>query len=224
MGGGPSREQKDAAASQKAVNYESIAQGREENSRRSAAFNTVFPDIQKSLAGSPELIARSRGAGLGYLSERAQNGNPYYSNQIDFENGNTARSAAPARAEMYRRLGPQNLPSGAREANLREYDLGLARAFDDNLVGAQREQAATKFGAAQQLDSEELNALLQNEQFKNQIRSMLMGQQQISSPVPYFGVASQGNASIMNAPLAKPGLAGLIGAGLGAAATAYAGR
>jgi hypothetical protein len=73
-----------------------------------------------------------------------------------------------------------------------------ARSFDQNLVGA--------LGA--------------NEQAKQAGASGILGQAQIANPQSYFGLATQGNNAIMNAPLQRPGIGGLLGGIAGGAASA----
>ncbi len=135
-----------------------------------------------------------------FYTSRMQGGLPYYANLTDATAGNTARAFAPARAQLERTLG-QNanaLPSGFATGARSDLSADQARAFDMNLQGAQ--------GA--------------NEMAKQQGAAGLLGQAQIANPTAYSGQALQGNQSIMNAPLARPGLSGLLGGLAGGLASA----
>jgi hypothetical protein len=129
-----------------------------------------------------------------------QQGNPYYANQTDAMSGNTAQAFAPAKAQLERSLG-QNanaLPSGFATGARTDLASNQARAFDQSLQGAQQQNLATKQAGA----------------------AGLLGQAQIANPTAYSGQALQGNSSIMNAPLASPGLGGLLGGLAGGLASA----
>jgi hypothetical protein len=120
-----------------------------------------------------------------------QQGLPYMSNLTDALSGNTAQAFAPARAQLERSLG-QNvnaLPSGFATGARSDLAANQARAFDQSLQGAQ--------GA--------------NLQARQQGASGLLGQAQIANPTAYSGQAIGANQSIMQAPLASPGLGGLLG-------------
>ncbi|HXF14710.1 MAG TPA: hypothetical protein VN517_16255 [Terriglobales bacterium] len=120
------------------------------------------------------------------------NGLPYYNNLVDAASGNTAQAFAPARQQLGMTLAQQggsNLPSGFRTQALTDLNSQQARAFDQNLQSAQA----------------------QNFQAKGQGAAGLLGQAQLANPTAYSGQALSGNSSIMNAPLASPGLAGLLG-------------
>lgn len=120
-----------------------------------------------------------------------QNGLPYYANLTDAASGNTARAFAPARQQLEQQLGQQRnmLPSGFAMQARSDLAAQQARAFDANLQGAQGANEAAKQAGA----------------------SGMLGQAQIANPYGYAQTATQGNASIMNAPLASPGLGGLLG-------------
>ena len=134
-----------------------------------------------------------------FYTSRMQNGLPYYNALTDIQNGTTAQAFAPARANLLRQMGPSNgLPSGFRQQALTDLDAQQARAFDQNLVGA--------MGA--------------NEQAKQAGASGLLGQAQIANPTGYFNSALQGNSSIMQAPLQRPGIGGILGGIAGGAAGA----
>lgn len=126
-----------------------------------------------------------------FYTDTMNKGLPYMSNLTDAAGGNTARAFAPARAQLEQQLGhmQNNLPSGFATQARTDLASNQARAFDDQLQQAQ--------GA--------------NFQAKQQGASGLLGQAQIANPTAYSGQATQGNYALMNAPLAKPGLGGLLG-------------
>lgn len=126
-----------------------------------------------------------------FYTSMMQNGLPYMSNLTDAASGNVAQAFQPAQQQLEKSLG-QNanaLPSGFATGARTDLASNQARAFDQQLQGAQ--------GA--------------NLQAKQQGASGLLGQAQIANPTAYSGQALQGNQSIMNAPLASPGLSGLLG-------------
>lgn len=121
-------------------------------------------------------------------------------NLTDAMSGNTAQAFAPAKAQLERSLG-QNanaLPSGFATGARSDLAAQQGRAFDQSLQGAQ--------GA--------------NLQAKQQGAAGLLGQAQIANPTAYSGQATAGNQAVMNAPLAKPGLSGLLGGLAGGMASA----
>jgi len=134
-----------------------------------------------------------------FYTSRMNNGLPYFNQLTDASSGLVARSFAPARQQLLQRLGTQQgLPSGFRNQALTDLDSQQARAFDDQLMqGLQAQESAKQGGAAG-----------------------LMGQAQIANPTAYSGQAIGGNASIMNAPLQKPGIGGLLGGVAGGLASA----
>jgi hypothetical protein len=129
-----------------------------------------------------------------------QGGLPYYNNMVDAQAGNTAQAFAPAKAQLERTLG-QNanaLPSGFATGARTDLAAQQGRAFDQGLQGAQ--------GA--------------NFQAKQMGAAGLQGQAQAANPTAYSGQATQGNVGMMNAPLARPGLGGLLGGIAGGLASA----
>ena len=118
-------------------------------------------------------------------------GNPYYANQVDPMAGNVAQAFAPARAQLEQTLqrGANALPSGFAQQARTDLAAKQAGAFDQNLQAAQQQNLSTRQAGA----------------------AGILGQAQIANPTAYSGQALQGNASIMNAPLASPGLGGLLG-------------
>ena len=133
-------------------------------------------------------------------SSLTQNGLPYFNALTDATSGTTAQAFAPAKAQLERSLGQQGnaLPSGFATGARTDLASQQARAFD------QTQQSA--LGA--------------NLQAKEQGAAGLIGQAQVANPTAYSGQAISGNQSIMGAPLAKPGLGGLLGGLAGGLASA----
>jgi hypothetical protein len=178
VGGGPSKQQQAAADSQTALNNQLGQTYGKQEAFSEAQQNKVNP----------------------FYTNMMNNGLPYQANMLDATSGNTARAFAPAKAQLEQQLG-QNanaLPSGFATGARTDLASNQARAFDQQLQGAQ--------------DA--------NFQAKQQGAAGLMGQQQLANPLGYSGQASQGNNAIMNAPLAKPGLGGLLGGIAGGLASA----
>ncbi len=135
-----------------------------------------------------------------FYTQTMQQGLPYYSQLTDALSGDTAQSFAPAKAQLEKSLG-QNanaLPSGFAQGARSDMAAQQARQFDQSLQAGQGAQF----------------------QAKQQGAAGLLGQAQIANPTAYSGQALQGNSSIMNAPLAKPGLGGLLGGLAGGLASA----
>lgn len=167
-GGGPSSEQKAAAASQANLTNQLAGVANRQQNFFEQQQNAVNP----------------------FYTQRMQSGLPYFNQLTDAASGTTARAFAPARQQLLQRLGTQQgLPSGFREGALTDLDTQQARAFDQNLQGA--------LGA--------------QEQAKQAGASGLLGQAQIANPQGYYGAAMGGNQSILQAPLQRPGLGGLLG-------------
>jgi hypothetical protein len=135
-----------------------------------------------------------------FYTNLLKQGLPYYSQLTDAAGGDVARGFAPARAQLEQQLGqsPNALPSGFATGARSDLAANQGRAFDQDLQAAQ--------GA--------------NLQAKQQGAAGLLGQAQIANPTAYSGQASQGNQAVMNAPLAKPGLGGLLGGLAGGLASA----
>lgn len=178
MGGGPTQQQQDAATSQTNLNNQNAAAFGRQQQFAEAQQNKVNP----------------------FYSNMMQNGLPYMNNLTDALSGNTARAFAPARGQLEQQLGQQQnaLPSGFATGARTDLASNQARAFDDQLQGAQ--------GA--------------NFEAKQRGAAGLVGQQQAANPLGYAGAATQGNVGVMNAPLAKPGLGGLLGGLAGGMASA----
>jgi hypothetical protein len=117
-------------------------------------------------------------------------GNPYFSSQTDAASGDTARAFQPAKEQLEQSLGRQSgLPSGFATGARTDLASNQARGFDQQLQGAQAGNFAAKQAGA----------------------SGLLGQAQIANPNQYAQTATQGNNSIMNAPLASPGIGQMLG-------------
>lgn len=125
-----------------------------------------------------------------YTSEMDK-GLPYLDQALDLQAGTTARAFQTAKSQLEQRLGQQAnaLPSGFAEQARADLGAQQSRAYDQNLQ----------------------NLLGANFQARQAGASGLLGQAQIANPAQYSGQAIQGNASIMNAPLARPGIGGLLG-------------
>jgi hypothetical protein len=178
VAGGPSVEQRQAAASQAQLNDQLGAAFGRQQQFSEAQQNKVNP----------------------FYTQIMQNGLPYMNNILDANAGNTAQAFAPARAQLEQQLNqnPNALPSGFATGARTDLASNQARAFDQNLLGAQ----AAQFGARQQG------------------AAGLVGQQQAANPTAYSGQAIQGNLGIANAPLGRPGLGGLLGGLAGGLASA----
>jgi len=126
-----------------------------------------------------------------FYTSMMSNGLPYMSNLTDMNAGTTAQAFAPARQQLERSLNQNSnaLPSGFATGARTDLAANQGRAFDAQLQ----------------------NALGANFQAKQQGAAGLLGQAQIANPTAYSGQALQGNSSIMQAPLASPGLGGLLG-------------
>lgn len=168
-GGGPSDAQNAAASSQAQL-----------NSELGSAFkqNEAFKEAQQAKVNP-------------FYTQMMNQGNPYFSSQTDAASGDTARAFAPARQQLEQglRQGGNALPSGFAMGARSDLSSNQARAFDQQLQGAQQGNFAAKQAGA----------------------SGLLGQAQIANPNAYASTATQGNIGIMNAPLASPGLGGLLG-------------
>ena len=182
MGGGPSPEQKEAAASQ--ANLTNQLAG-------VAAQNENYTEAQRNKT-TP------------FYTDLMNNGPAYTNAALDSSSGTVAKAYAPARAALMRTLGTSTgLPSGARNQAITDFNENEAQGYDSQLMSVLADrQAAKERGAAG-----------------------VMGEAQQANPLGYYQGAMQGNQSILQAPLQRPGMSGLIGGILGAgaqAATAFA--
>ena len=135
-----------------------------------------------------------------FYTQLMNQGLPYFSALTDAASGTTAQGFAPARAQLEQQLGqsPNALPSGFATGARTDLAAQQGRAFDQTLQ----------------------QSLGANLQAKQQGAAGLLGQAQIANPTAYSGQALQGNQSIMQAPLARPGLGGLLGGLAGGLASA----
>jgi len=129
-----------------------------------------------------------------FYTQLLQFGLPYFSALTDQAAGTNAQAFAPARAQLEQQLGQSAnaLPSGFSQQARTDLASQQARNYDQTLQG--------NLGA--------------NLQARQSGAAGLLGQASLANPTAYSGQALQGNSSIMNAPLASPGLGGLLG-GLG---------
>jgi len=139
-----------------------------------------------------------------FYTKTLDQGLPYYSQLTDSAGGDTAAGFAPARAQLEQTLkqGGNALPSGFDTGARSDLASQQGKAFDQSLQQGQGAQF----------------------QAKQQGAAGLIGQAQISNPTSYSGQALQGNSSVMNAPLASPGIAGSIGGMLGGLGTLLGGQ
>ncbi len=125
-----------------------------------------------------------------FATSRMNNGLPFYGALTDYASGTNAQAFAPAHAALLRHMKNYgSLPSGFKTQALADFDAQRAMGYDSMM--------------AQNLSADE--------QARNNAAGMLVGQQQIANPIGWAQTAGSGNSSIMNAPLASPGLSGLIG-------------
>lgn len=135
-----------------------------------------------------------------FYTQMMQQGLPYFNALTDASAGTTAQAFQPAKAQLEQQLGQSAnaLPSGFATQARSDLASNQAHSFD--------QQLQSNLGA--------------NLQAKQQGASGLLGQAQIANPTGYAGAATQGNSAVMNAPLAKPGLGGLLGGLAGGLASA----
>lgn len=135
-----------------------------------------------------------------FYTSMMQNGLPYNAALTDAAAGTTAQAFQPAKAQLERQLGQQAnaLPSGFAMGARSDLAAQQARAYDQNM----QQNLGANFAA------------------KQAGASGLLGQAQIANPAQYSGQAIEGNRSVMNTPLASPGLGGLLGGLAGGLASA----
>lgn len=84
-----------------------------------------------------------------YLTNRLNNGLDFMPLLTDSQGGLTARSFAPAYADLNKRFAVDGLPSGSKDAAIRALDAQRAQAFDAQLLnGLQMNDAAKQDAAA----------------------------------------------------------------------------
>lgn len=112
-GGGPSGEQRAAAASQARLTDKEIQIGDQRNAREESQYQAIRP----------------------FAMSRLENGLPFFDALMDANGGTVARSFAPAYAALNQRYASsEGMPGGAREAATRALDIQKARTFDDSIV------------------------------------------------------------------------------------------
>lgn len=169
-----------------------LAGGGPSASQRNAADSqSRLADEQAAIARENQKQQQAQFAKIDpFATERLKNGLPFFNALTDFNSAENAQGYAPMRADILRSTNSMgDLPSGYRDAQLNRLEAMRARDFDSGLK----------------------NALFANEQSKQDAARMLTGQAQLLNPLGYFSGASQGYNSIMQAPLAKPGIGGLLG-------------
>ena len=115
MGGGPSSEQKAAAASQTNLTNQLAGTANRQEQFLENQQNKVNP----------------------FYTSRMNNGLPYMHNLTDATGGITALAFSPARAQLMRALGAQQgLPSGFREGAINDFNENQGQAFDQNIQSA----------------------------------------------------------------------------------------
>ena len=126
-----------------------------------------------------------------FYTSRMTNGLPYYNALTDAQSGTVAQAYQPARAALAKQTGAfgPTLPNGFATQAMTDLNESQAHDFDSSLVGA--------MGA--------------NEQAKEAGASGLLGQAQLANPQSYFQGATGANSSILQAPLQRPGIGGILG-------------
>jgi hypothetical protein len=119
-------------------------------------------DTAGSIAQSQE--ARQNAAytsALPYWSSRITGGLPYKAQLLDYSGGTTARTAAPQRADLIRRMAMAGIGPNdpAYHQTLADFNANLARGFDQNVTSvlsadelAKQQAAQAFFGVAQAND------------------------------------------------------------------------
>ena len=168
--------------------------------KAAAKSQAALTDQQAQVANRQQAFFESQQNKVNpFYTQRMQSGLPYYNALTDAQSGTTAQAFAPARQQLLRGMGASNgLPSGFRTGALSDLAGQQAHAFDSNLIGAMGAQEQAKQAGA----------------------AGLLGQAQIANPQGYFQGAMGGNSSIMQAPLQRPGIGGILGGIAGGATSA----
>lgn len=133
-GGGPSSEQRQAAASQARLSDEELAIGRERNARENEQYAAIRP----------------------FAMQRLQNGLPYAGDLLDYEGGTNAQAYMPARARLLRVLNESgDMPSGSRIAALSNFENDRAHSFDNGIVDVLNANENAKGEAARLLTNQQ---------------------------------------------------------------------
>ena len=127
-GGGPSKQQNQAADRQGQLSEEEAALARTEQASRD----------------------KLRGIATPFYGDLMNNWPDYTNAELDYAGGTNARAFAPAKAALLQRLQSTNgLPSGYRDQALTDFDENRATAYDNSLSGIYADrQAAKERGAA----------------------------------------------------------------------------
>lgn len=173
----------------------SSAQNNAANSQ--AALNT---ELGKDFGQEFQFQQAQQNKANPFYTSLMNQGLPYFNALTDATSGTTAQAFQPAKAQLEQQLGQQAnaLPSGYANQARTDLSAQQARAQDSSLQSA----LGQNFGARQAG------------------AAGLLGQAQIANPQSYASIATQGNQAIMNAPLASPGLGGLLGGLAGGLASA----
>lgn len=169
--------------------------------RQAASSQANLTAQTAKIAGDNQQMVKDQFAKIDpYATSRLQNGLPFKNALTDFSAGTNAQAYAPARAAMLRGLSRfgSALPSGFKTQAMNDFEENRAHAFD----------------------SDQVNNLMGDEAAKGNAASVLTGQQQIANPLGYTSAAMQGNQSIMQAPLQKAGMSGLLGGAVSGAMSA----
>lgn len=127
MGGGPSQQQKDAAASQA-----NLTNQQAQNAQQAQQFMQ-----QQQQKVNP------------FYTQMMNQGLPYMNALTDAQSGVTAQAFAPARAQLMRQIGSQQgLPNGFGQQALTDLNSQQARAFDSSLQNALGQNFAARQAGA----------------------------------------------------------------------------
>jgi hypothetical protein len=167
--------------------------------RAADSQTAINAQLAKTAQQNEDYTEAQRNKTTPFYGDLMKNGPEYTNAALDYAGGTNARAYAPARAALIQRIGQSNgLPSGYRDQALTDFDEQRAQGYDNALTSVYADrQAARERGAAG-----------------------LMGEAQQANPLGYYGAATQGNTSILNANLRKPGIGGIIGGIAGGAASA----
>lgn len=136
-GGGPSREQKDAAAAQA------------DNSRFQTQVAKEMVDVDR----------RYRGMIEPYATERLNNGLPYARDLLDFNGSTNSQAYLPARARLMKVLASSgDMPSGAKIGAITDFESARARDFDNSIANILALNETAKNNAAALLTGQQQQA------------------------------------------------------------------
>lgn len=134
MGGGPSAEQRAAAASQANLANQTASTAQRQEQFLESQENKIDP----------------------FGTSRLNNGLPFFNALTDYTGGTTAAAYAPGRGAILRKFDTMSgLPSGMKEQTLADYDANEARGYDQGLVGNLLTNEQSKEEAARLLTGQE---------------------------------------------------------------------